>query len=190
MNPMVYLEVVGKIAKELKKQTNTIVDICKILKKAREEGQQVFICGNGGSAGTANHMKADLFKLAKLKAISLNENMSLSTAIINDNGWEYLYTDQLERLFNTGDILITISVHGGSGKDKAGEWSQNILKAIKYVQSRRGITIGLTGFDGGAMRELCDYCLIVPADSTPLVESFHVVLHHLIAFTLHEGDRK
>jgi len=116
--------------------------------------------------------------------------MSLSTAIINDNGWEYLYTDQLKRLFNKGDILITISVHGGSGSYKAGLWSQNLMKAIKYVNDNEGFTIGFSGFDGGAMKKMCDFCIVIPAESTPLVEAFHVVLHHLIAFHLQQGDRK
>ena len=189
MNPTTYLEKVSKVSNDLKKQGHILVDIFNVLESAREQGRQVFICGNGGSAGTANHMKADLFKIGGIKAISLNENMSLATAIINDNGWEHLYTDQLKRLFNEGDILITISVHGGSGSDKAGLWSQNLMKAIKYVKENNGITIGLSGFDGGAMKEECDYCIVIPVNSTPLVESFHVVVHHLIAFDLHEGDR-
>jgi len=189
MEVLNYLEEIKKLAHKMYTQSSTIVDVLCVLKSARAEGRQVFICGNGGSAGTANHMKADLFKIGGIKAISLNENMSLATAIINDNGWEHLYTDQLKRLFNEGDILITISVHGGSGSDKAGLWSQNLMKAIKYVKENNGITIGLSGFDGGAMKEECDYCIVIPVNSTPLVESFHVVVHHLIAFDLHEGDR-
>jgi len=190
MNPIAYLNAVNETANKLKSQTSVINNICDALETARKNDCQVFICGNGGSAGTANHMKADLFKIAELRAISLNENMSLSTAIINDNGWENLYVDQLKRLFYERDVLITISVHGGSGKDKAGKWSQNLLKAINYVNKNNGVTIGFSGFDGGAMKELCDYCLVVPANSTPLVESFHVVLHHMLAFYLQKGDRK
>jgi len=190
MNSTTYLEKVSKVSNDLKKQGHILVDIFNVLESAREQGRQVFICGNGGSAGTANHMKADLFKIAEIKAISLNENMSLATAIINDNGWEYLYTDQLERLFNKGDILITISVHGGSGSDKAGLWSQNLMRAIHYVKKNKGTTIGFSGFDGGAMKKECDYCIVVPAESTPLVEAFHVVLHHMIAFHLKRGNRK
>jgi len=112
------------------------------------------------------------------------------TALINDEGWNELYIQQLERLFNPGDILIAISVHGGAGEDKAGAWSQNLNKAIAYVKGRKGGTIGFSGFDGGQMKYACNVCIVVPADSTPIVESFHVLLHHFITFALQEGNRK
>lgn len=184
-----YLDKVEKVSEDLKAQTPEIKKIIKILQEARNDSHQVFICGNGGSAGTATHMAADLFKIAKIKAISLNENPPLTTAIINDEGWENLYIHQLKRLFIPGDVLITLSVHGGSGEDKAGAWSQNLNKAIAYAKGKGGHTIGFSGFDGGQMKYACDVCIIIPADSTPLVESFHVVVHHLIAFILQDGDR-
>lgn len=166
-----------------------ISKIINILKKAKKKGNKVFICGNGGSASTATHFAADLFKLGEIKAISLNENVPLSTAIINDEGWSELYIHQLKLLFEEGDVLIAISVHGGSGSDKAGSWSQNLTKAIDYVNKNNGTTIGFSGFDGGAFKDLTDVCVVVPFDSTPQVESFHLVLEHLITFRLHEGSR-
>jgi D-sedoheptulose 7-phosphate isomerase len=169
-----------------KEKISKVIDI---LYDARKKGKKVFICGNGGSASTATHMACDFFKLGRMKAISLNENMPLATAVINDEGWSELYVHQLERLYEEGDVLITISVHGGSGSDKAGLWSQNLTKAIDYVNKRNGTTIGFSGFDGGAMKELTDVCIVVPFNSTPQVESFHMVLEHLIAFKLHEGTR-
>ena len=81
---------------------------------------------------------------------------------------------------------IGISVHGGSGKDVGGQWSQNLLKGLQYIKDHGGKTIGLSGFDGGPMAALVDAPLVVRADSTPLVEGFHVVLHHLIIFRLKE----
>jgi len=184
-----YLNDVKVVSENLKKQEKELHKIIELLKTAREKGKQVFICGNGGSAGTAIHMAADFFKIGELKAISLNDNVPLMTALINDDGWENLYTEQLKRLYNSGDMLVAISVHGGSGKDKAGLWSQNLTKAIAWVQDHDGITIGFSGFDGGWMKENCDVCVTVPANSTPLVEAFHVVLHHLIAFSLQKGNR-
>ena len=184
-----YLNHVRGCAENLKKQEKQIDAIIEYLRIARRMKSKVFICGNGGSAGTAVHMACDLFKISGIRAISLNDNVPLMTAIINDDGWENLYTEQLKRLYDDGDMLIAISVHGGSGKDKAGLWSQNLTKAIDYVKKHDGITLGLSGFDGGAMKEMCDACVTVPANSTPLVESFHMVLEHLIAFELQEGDR-
>jgi len=184
-----YLDKVKVCAEKLKGYDAEIEEIIKILNIAKKEARTIFICGNGGSAGTATHMACDLFKIAKLRAISLDDNVPLMTAITNDNGWDKLYVDQLERLFTPNDVLITISVHGGSGSDKAGAWSQNLTKAIDYVKRNNGKTIGLSGFDGGAMKEICDVCIVVEEESTPLVESFHVVLSHLITFRLQEGDR-
>jgi D-sedoheptulose 7-phosphate isomerase len=128
--------------------------------------------------------------MGKVKALSLVDNIPLNSALTNDEGWGEVYIQQLERLFTPGDILITISVHGGKGSDKAGQWSQNLMKAISFVQRHKGKAVGITGFDGGAMVEQCDGCIVVPANTTPLVESFHVVLHHLITFSLYEGDRE
>jgi D-sedoheptulose 7-phosphate isomerase len=166
-----------------------ISKVIDILSDARKKGKKVFICGNGGSASTATHFAADLFKLARIKAISLNENVPLATAIINDEGWSELYIHQLKLLYEEGDVLIAISVHGGSGTDKAGLWSQNLVKAIDYVNKNKGTTIGFSGFDGGAFKDITNVCVVVPFNSTPQVESFHIVLEHLITFRLHEGTR-
>jgi D-sedoheptulose 7-phosphate isomerase len=167
-----------------------------LLFDAWKNGNKVFFCGNGGSAGTANHFMCDLFKVTivegkkRFKAHCLNDNVPLMTALINDEGWDNLYIEQLKNLFEKGDVLICLSVHGGSGRDKAGAWSQNLLKAMDYIKKNGGKTIGFAGFDGGAMKELADVCVVVPFDSTPHVEAFHVVLQHLIAFRLKEKIRK
>ena len=157
-----------------------------------KNGNKVLLCGNGGSAGTANHFMCDLFKVTtvegkkRLKAHCLNDNVPLMTALINDEGWDNLYIEQLKNLFEKGDVLICLSVHGGSGRDKAGAWSQNLLKAMDYVKKNGGKTIGFAGFDGGAMKDIADVCVVVPFNATPHVEAFHVVLQHLIAFRLKE----
>ena len=162
------------------------------LYSAWEQRRTVFIAGNGGSAGTAMHMAADFNKMTvipgrpRLRALSLVDNVPLVSALTNDDGWENVYVEQLETFFRPGDVLVAISVHGGHGSDRAGAWSQNLMKAIQYVKDRAGTTIGLAGFDGGAMRQVCDVCVVVPYQTTPHVEGFHVVLHHLIVFCLAE----
>ena len=166
--------------------------VIEILFNAWKNGDKVFFCGNGGSAGTANHFMCDLFKVTivkgkkRFKALCLNDNVPLMTALINDEGWDNLYIEQLKNLFEKGDVLICLSVHGGSGRDKAGAWSQNLLKAMDYVKNNGGKTIGFSGFNGGAMKEIADACVVVPFNATPHVEAFHVVLQHLIAFRLKE----
>jgi D-sedoheptulose 7-phosphate isomerase len=179
-----YLSEVKKVADSV-----SVADIDKtiqLLYKAWEDGNQVFICGNGGSASTAAHFACDLAKATivdgkkRFKAYCLNDNAPLVSALTNDDGFENLYYEQLKNLFRKGDVIICLSVHGGAGKDKAGLWSQNLLKAIKYVQDNGGKAIGLSGFDGGPMKEVSDACIVVPANSTPQVESFHLSLEHLI----------
>jgi D-sedoheptulose 7-phosphate isomerase len=154
------------------------------------QGGQVFICGNGGSASTASHFACDLAKATivsgkkRFNAYCLNDNIPLMSALINDDGFDNLFIEQLKSRFRPGDVLICISVHGGAGKDKAGLWSQNLLKAMKYAQDNGGKTIGLSGFDGGPMKDIADACMVVPADSTPHVESFHLMLEHLVCSCL------
>ena len=168
----------------------------ELLFDAWQRGSQVFTCGNGGSASTATHFACDLSKVAvvegkkRFKAHCLNDNIPLMTALINDEGFDNLFYEQLKDRFEEGDVLICISVHGGAGKDKAGLWSQNLLKAMKYAGEMGGKTIGFSGFDGGPMKEIADVCIVVPADSTPQVESFHTALEHLICSCLKERIAK
>ena len=161
-----------------------------ILFNAWEEENQVFICGNGGSASTATHFACDLNKTTitpgknRFKVECLNDNIPLMLALVNDDGFENIFYEQLQAKFQKGDVLICISVHGGAGKDKAGLWSQNLLKAMNYAKQIGGKTIGLSGFDGGPIKEIADACIVVPIDSTPQVESFHLSLEHLICCCL------
>lgn len=172
--------IIEKISKE------DIDNVIQLLDKTRKEGKKIFVIGNGGSASTATHFVCDLNKYTsvegqkRFRAISLEDNVPLVTALVNDEGWNEVYSYQLENLMDDGDCVIAISVHGGTGKDKAAVWSQNLLKAIKMIQSKGGKAIGFVGFDGGVIKEVADACIVVPANSTPQVEGFHLVLTHLI----------
>ena len=185
-----YFEEIKKIADTISRED--IDRAIELLFDAWKNDNQVFFCGNGGSAGTATHFMCDLFKVTivkdkkRFKAFCLNDNIPLMTALINDEGFDDLFIEQLKNLYRAGDVLVCLSVHGGSGKDKAGLWSQNLLKAMDYVKKHDGKTIGFSGFDGGAMKDVADVCVVVPFDATPHVEAFHVVLQHLIAFRLKE----
>jgi len=185
-----YLEELRAVTKKI--SIEDVEKVVEILFRAWRNQNRVYTCGNGGSASTATHFACDLVKTVAppgqrgFKAECLNDNPPLMLALINDEGFEDLYVEQLKTKFDQGDLLICISVHGGAGSDKAGLWSQNLLKAMMYVKENGGKTIGLSGFDGGPMNEIADACIVVPAHSTPLVESFHLVLEHLIVFRLRE----
>jgi D-sedoheptulose 7-phosphate isomerase len=179
-------EVIDKISKD------DIDKVINILFEAWKNSNKVYTMGNGGSASTATHFVADLAKAAivegkkRFKVIGLTDNIPLMSAWTNDDGFENLFTGQLENLIDPGDVLIGFSVHGGSGTGNAGIWSQNLLKAMKFAKDKGAKTIGFSGFDGGAFKEMVDACVVVPINSTPQVESFHVVLHHLVVFGLKE----
>jgi D-sedoheptulose 7-phosphate isomerase len=173
-------EIIRNLPKE---DINNVVDI---IFDAWKNEKQIFTMGNGGSASTATHLAADLSKTTivqgkkRFKAFALTDNIPLVSAWTNDSGFDEIFKGQLENVIQSGDVVIGISVHGGKG------WSANLIKAIEYAKSKGAKTIGMAGFDGGIMKKICDACIVVPIDSTPHVESFHVVLQHLIIFYLKE----
>jgi D-sedoheptulose 7-phosphate isomerase len=185
-----YLQEVSEITKSLDRKS--IDNSIAILYDAWKNDAQVFTLGNGGSASTAQHFACDLNKWVsdkaerKFRAFALVDNVPLLSALTNDNGWSDVYYEQLRNFFRPGDVLVAISVHGGSGSDKAGPWSQNLLKAVKYAKDHGGKIIGLAGFDGGVLGTASDACIIVPANSTPQVEGMHLVLTHLMCEQLRE----
>jgi D-sedoheptulose 7-phosphate isomerase len=164
----------------------------ELLFEAWKQGRKIFIIGNGGSASTATHFACDLAKTTvvegkkRFKVTSLTDNVPLLTALTNDEGFASIFVEQLKNLLEKDDVLIAISVHGGSGRDKAGLWSQNLLAAIQYAKDNHARTIGMAGFDGGAFKTMTDVCIVVPANSTPYVESWHATLEHLICSSLKE----
>ena len=168
--------------------------VLKILFNIWKENGTVFTMGCGGSASTATHFAADLAKTIMVdgtrgfKAISLVDNIPLVSAWTNDRGWGTVFAGQLEPWLTKNDVLIGFSVHGGSGSGEAGPWSQNLVAAMKLAKERKAKIIGFSGFNGGAMKKMADVCLVVPINSedygTPVVEAFHVVLHHGIIYSL------
>ncbi len=183
-------EILDKISRE------EIDKLIEHLFQSWKDGRTLFLIGNGGSAGTASHFASDLSKCTivpgkkRMRVISLVDNIPLVSALTNDEGWANIYVEQLKSLFQKGDMVLAISVHGGSGSDKAGAWSQNLLKALQFAKDNGGTALGFSGFDGGAMKTLADACVVVPYNTTPHVESFHVVLHHLVTFCLAEKIKK
>jgi len=185
-----YLAEVSKIASNLDR--GAIDRAIEILYEAWKNDNQIFVIGNGGSASTSTHFACDLNKWVsddadrKFRAFALVDNIPLMSALTNDNGWGEVYVEQLRNFFRRGDVLVAISVHGGSGSDKAGPWSQNLLRAVKFVKDNGGKVIGLSGFDGGVLKSAADACVVVPAESTPHVEGMHLVLTHLMSEQLRE----
>lgn len=187
-----YFAELERIIREIPKED--IDQAIELLYETWKNGGTVYTMGNGGSASTATHLACDLAKATivpgkrRFKVISLVDNIPLNSAWTNDNGFGSIFSEQLEPWLKEGDVVIGLSVHGGSGAGEAGPWSQNLVRAMALVKERKAKIVGLSGFGGGAMKEMADVCVVVPIDTeplgTPLVEAFHVVLHHLVCTAL------
>src|SRR5258708_16555070 len=131
-----------------------------MLWQAWERDSSVFICGNGGSASTANHMALDLGKQTMvpgrrpLRAISLSANAALITAWANDSDFSRVFAEQLAAQGRPGDVVICISCSGDSS---------NIVGALAEAEKSGIATVGLGGFDGGRLREMSAGDVQVPA---------------------------
>lgn len=188
-----YFETLNHLARTIPHER--IEAATELLYRTWEQEGTVFLIGNGGSASTATHLACDLSKFSmvkgrkRLKVMSLVDNIPLVSAWTNDSGFSNVFSEQLEPWIKRGDLLIAISVHGGSGTGNAGPWSQNLPRAVDLALSRGASVLGLSGFDGGYLGQKSTVCLTVPVDreplGTPLVEAFHVVLHHLLCTLLH-----
>ena len=146
---------------------------------ARKNERTIFVIGNGGSAATASHMANDFavgttrYTSRPFKFISLADNNAVMTAIANDFGYDELFKKQLQAQMSSGDLLIAISASGNS---------PNILEAVKFTRSMKNKVLGISGFDGGQLKDLSDFCLNVevPKGEYGPVEDVHMILNHLI----------
>lgn len=141
--------------------------------------KNIYVCGNGASAAIAEHWACDFTKgcFSKDKdrsprVISLSANIPLMTAIANDISYDEVYSFQLERLANFHDTLIVISSSGNS---------PNIIRAIQSAKNMNIMTIGLTGFDGGAAKDLVDISLHVDVQEYEATEDIHQAIMQVIA---------
>lgn len=150
--------------------------------KAREIGKALYIIGNGGSAAIAAHLVNDLVAGAYIKdepnfrACSLSDNVATVTALANDAGYENLFVRQMEVQLQPGDVVMAMSVSGNS---------PNILRGLEYARSQGNTTIGLCGFTGGKMFDLCDIGILVettPDEYGPVEDVFSIVCHILSGY--------
>jgi D-sedoheptulose 7-phosphate isomerase len=157
--------------------TEPIENLSEMLYRAYTDGKQVFTLGNGGSASTASHMAADLAKntiapnMRRFRIMSLNDNISILTALSNDLGYENVFAEQLQNLIQPGDVLIVLS---GSGN------SPNVIRAMEYAVGRSAQVAALTGFGGGRASEIADLSILVDSSDYGVVEDAHLVINHIL----------
>lgn len=172
-----YLNYVSELLARL--DSEAIAAFLKVLLEARERGSSIFFMGNGGSASTASHFANDVAIGSKswrkpLRAFSLTDNVSVLTAIANDYGYDQIFVQQLKVYMIPGDVVVAISASGNS---------PSVVQAVEYANANGGITVALTGFDGGKLRSISQIPMHVPTGRNEYgpVEGVHMIVHHLIA---------
>lgn len=171
---LIYLNRLQETIKRLDREE--INKFINMLLDARDADKQIFIMGNGGSASTASHFCCDFNKGSsygfnkRFKFICLNDNVPGMMAYANDVSYDDVFVEQLKNFFNPGDYVIGIS---GSGNSK------NVLKAIEYANNNGGVTIGLTGFSGGKLKQMCTHSVNMNVDDMQISEDLHMMMDHL-----------
>jgi len=155
-----------------------IDQIADTLVRAYDAGRTVYLCGNGGSAALASHFACDLGKGTaycnggkRLRALALTDNLPTLTAWANDSSYEDVFSEQLRNFVQPGDVAVAIS---GSGNSK------NVLNALQVAREAGATTVGISGFQGGEMKSLCDICVIVPSNNMQIIEDLHLAMAHSI----------
>ncbi len=159
-----------------KNLSDTIVNVSKIIIDCYRNGGKIILIGNGGSAADAQHIAAEFvgkFKLERksLPAIALTTNTSILTALSNDYGYETIFSRQLDSLAKDKDILIAITTSGNSS---------NILKAVENAKLRNIKVVGMTGKNGGKLKDMADITIRIPSDNTPRIQEAHITIGHII----------
>jgi D-sedoheptulose 7-phosphate isomerase len=170
-------------AKERLAETGTasIVSAAELIARSFERGGKLLICGNGGSAGDAQHIAAELvvrltpkFERGALPALALTTDTSLITACANDYGYDVLFSRQVEALGRVGDVLLGITT---SGK------SPNVVKAFEAAKKLGIHTILLSAGDGARCAPLADVAILVPTPEfvhPGTIQESHIAVGHII----------
>lgn len=181
-NPLIrcsqeYFEMYGRVIADL--PHGVIEQACGELMRAYEDRRCVFIFGNGGSAALASHVACDLGKGTvignnghkRFRVMALTDNVPLMTAWANDSCYERIFAEQLRNFVAPGDVAFAITCSGNS---------PSVLRALEVAREARATTIGLTGFQGGKMKNLCDVCIVLPSDNMQIIEDFQLSVTHAL----------
>lgn len=161
-----------------------VAELAKDMKRAWDNGNQVFFCGNGGSAGNAVHLANDfIYGVAKrtgggIRAVALSANTAVMTCLANDVGYDYIYSEQLAVLANEGDVLITLS---GSGN------SPNILQVLEQAKIKKVRSYAILGYTGGKAKALADVAIHFPVNDMQIAEDMQLVVGHMLMQWLYDN---
>ena len=147
-----------------------------------KKNNNIFVCGNGGSAAIANHYVVDFLKFFKEnsnykpKITSLSNSIETITAISNDLNYDKIFSYQAENLCNKNDLIIIISSSGNS---------KNIVELVKFAKRKKIKTIGFSGFKGGYLKKNSNISIHINAQNYGISEdSHHILMHSLLQYLI------
>ena len=161
----------------------SIQEVASLMIGALKNGKTIFWCGNGGSASDAQHLAGELIGRFKedrkpLKSISLNADSAVMTCIVNDYGYEHIFSRQVEALGEEGDILVGISTSGQSA---------NVNHALNAAKNKKMHTVGFLGKGGGQAIEIVHHAIVIPSESTARIQEMHITIGHILCELIEEG---
>ena len=155
----------------------TVTKLALDLRKCWAAKKQVFLCGNGGSAGNATHLANDyLYGIIKgagtgLRVHSLSANSAILTCLGNDIGYDKIFAEQLAVYGEASDLLIVLS---GSGN------SPNILAVLEQAKAMQIKSYAILGYSGGKCKSLADVAIHFPVDDMQIAEDLQLVVGHML----------
>lgn len=181
----------ARLASTMEEQfSDEVAELANRTRATLAGGGKILFCGNGGSAADAQHLAAEYvvrFRRDRqpLAAIALTTDTSLLTAGANDYGFEHVFSRQVRALARPGDLLV---LHSTSGN------SPNLAEAARTARGMGVGTVALLARDGGALKDLVDWALVVPTDSTARAQEIHLAIGHAVCEALdadvpQDGDR-
>jgi len=161
----------------------SIEKVADLLIQCLKNDGTIFWCGNGGSASDSQHLAGELVgrfvgERRPLKSIALTADSAVMTCIINDYGYEHIFSRQVEALGSEGDVLVGITTSGNS---------QNVLYAFKVAEQKGMTTIGLLGKGGGKATSMVKQSIVVSSNSTARIQEMHILIGHILCDLIEEG---
>jgi len=162
--------------KSIRKNIKGLTLLAEKIAAAFTNDRKVMLCGNGGSAADAQHIAAEFvnrFELERppLPAVALTTDTSIITCIGNDYSFDEIFAKQIKALGVEGDVLLAISTSGNS---------VNVVKAAGAAKAQEIYVCGITGGDGGKLKDVADSCLAVESKSTARIQETHILMGHII----------
>ena len=164
------------IIRRLEAQQDAFERAANLITDALVRGNKVLWCGNGGSAADSQHLAAELVgrfrrRRSGLPSIALTTDTSILTAVANDFGYDEVFSRQVEALCQPDDVVVGISTSGNS---------KNVCAALQKARQLKGLTVAMTGRNGGHIATLADVCMRVPSTDPARIQEAHILYGHIL----------